>query len=147
MSDSPHPERAPDWTLDEALAATSPLEVIVRDLYDRLFDDLMVGFLFTPHDKAQLVAHQVDYLRAHLGRRDPAHSYQGRSMREAHEHVPILPGHFDRRHELLRQVLAAHRVPEHVTQAWLHLDQSLRPLIVRQGAGARAAALSSAVSS
>ena len=126
---------AADWSLDEALGGADRLDAILEDLYARLYADVMVGFFFLPHDRQALIAHQRDYLRAHLGRREGR--YTGRSLAKAHAHLPILPGHFDRRHRLLVQVLEAHAVPAHVREAWLALDLAARPLVVRLGGAAR----------
>jgi hemoglobin len=126
-----------DWALDEALGGPDALQALLDDLYTRLYADLMIGFFFAPHDRAALIAHQRDYLMAHLGRRPQR--YTGRPLREAHAHLPILPGHFDRRHRLLTQTLDDHHVPPHVRAAWLALDLSVRDLVLRLGARARSA--------
>lgn len=105
------------------------------DFYDRLFDDVLVGFLFQPHDKERLIRSQIAYVSAHLG--DRSGTYEGPTIRHAHAHVPVLPGHFDRRHFLLEEVLREHDVPEHVRRAWLELDESLRRFVVHLGATRR----------
>ena len=64
---------------------------------------------------------------------DPGASYTGKSIPDAHAALPILPGHFDRRHTLLAQVLEAHAVPDEVRQTWLRLDQGLRSSVLRVG--------------
>ncbi len=126
-----------DWTLLDACGGHDALMALLTDFYDRLFDDLFVGFFFTPHDKQDLIAHQFAYITSHLGKRDPSTPrYTGRPMLKAHTHLPILAGHFDRRHVILSEVLRDHDVPEHVQHAWLELDQSLRPLILARGSDA-----------
>lgn len=131
---------AATWRLDDEVGGPEALRAIVAELYAQLYDDLLVGFLFEPFDQAQLVAHQLDYLRAHLG--DRSGRYTARSMRQAHQSLPILPGHFDRRHHLLKATLARHDVPAHVQEAWLGLDLALRPFVLNLGATARDALLS-----
>ena len=121
------------WNLDEELGV-GQLEPMIREFYDTLFDDVLVGFLFTPHDKESLVASQMRWLRAHLG--DRSGSWDGGSIRALHEHLPILAGHFDRRHYVLRQLLQRWDVPAHVQDEWLRLDESLRPLVINLGAAA-----------
>ena len=128
--------------MPEAIGGEAALRALLRDFYDALFEDILVGFFFLPHDKETLIEHQYDYVCAHLGARG-RHVYSGRNMRQAHQHLPILGAHFDRRHMLLTQVLQAHDVPEHVQDAWRALDLSLRPFVVRMGAAARAVTLSS----
>ncbi|MEC9400436.1 MAG: group 1 truncated hemoglobin [Myxococcota bacterium] len=121
-----------DWTLIERVGGEAALRALLRDFYDRLYEDMIVGFLFQPHDKESLIAHQFDYVCAHIGLKTTR--YTGRSMREAHRHLPILPGQFDRRHQLLRDVLRDHNVPEDVQEVWLTLDTSLREFILSRGA-------------
>ena len=123
------------WNLVEEVGGEQAMEALMRDFYDRLFDDVIVGFLFQPHDKERLIASQIAYVTAHLG--DRSGTYDGPTIRKAHEEVPVLPGQFDRRHFLLREVLFAHDVPEHVREAWLALDESLRRFVVHLGATKR----------
>ena len=132
LEDDDRPEQG--WDLIEELGGEEALEALLQDLYDRLYEDLLVGFFFAPHDKRRLIAHQRDYVRAHLGRRARGARYTGRSLLQAHAHLPILAGHFDRRHKILKSVLEAHNVVEHVTTAWLELDASARALILKRGA-------------
>jgi hemoglobin len=121
-----------DWTLIDRVGGEAALRALLRDFYDRLYDDMIVGFLFQPHDKEALIAHQFDYVCAHIGIKTTR--YTGRSMREAHRHLPILAGQFDRRHQLLRDVLRDHDVPADVQEVWLTLDTSLREFILSRGA-------------
>ncbi len=124
-----------NWNLVDEVGGPARMEALMRDFYDRLFDDVLVGFLFQPHDKEHLIRSQIAYVTAHLG--DRSGRYDGPTIREAHNDVPVLPGHFDRRHYILREVLEEHGVPEHVRKAWLDLDQSLRKFVVNLGATRR----------
>jgi truncated hemoglobin YjbI len=94
----------------------------------------MVGFLFAGKDKEQLIEHQLWFTARFLG--GPSR-YTGRSLPDAHAALPLLPGHFDRRHHLLAQALAEHRVPEPVAREWLRVDQSLRTAVLKSGGEAR----------
>ncbi len=107
------------------------LFAVLDDLYTRLFDDPMVGFLFAGHDREHIVAMQMMFTRRLLG--DTQAPYTGKSIPDAHATLPILPGHFDRRHRVLAEVLEAHRVPDDVRAVWLRLDQALRPSVLRAG--------------
>lgn len=124
-------------SLYDDMGGEPALRAVLRTLYDRLFADLMVGFLFAGKDKEQLIEHQLWFTARFLG--GPSH-YTGRSLPDAHAALPLLPGHFDRRHHLLAQALAEHRVPEHVATEWLRVDQSLRTAVLRSGEEARAKA-------
>ena len=63
--------------------------------------------------------------------------YEGKSIREAHSALPLLAGHFDRRHTLLKQALEQHHVPAAVRDEWLRVDASLRTSVLRSGEEAR----------
>ena len=130
MSEEPSGSHV-DWELLEELGGPDALEALLRDFYERIFADAMIGFFFHPHDIERLIAHQRDWILARLGNTRPR--YGGMSMRQAHESLPILGPHFDRRHVLLQQTLTDHAVPDHVREVWLDLDQRLRPFIVRMG--------------
>ncbi len=134
--DAPLPADAPPQPVD-VLAAVGGLEgmrAVLRDLYTRLFADPMVGFFFQGRDLERLVEHQLRFTARALGA-DIA--YTGRPLPEAHAGLPpILPGHFDRRHTLLAQVLRAHAVPDDAREAWLAYDRAFRRAVLgARGAG------------
>ena len=118
-------------TLVEQAGGEAGIRAILDDLYRRLFADPMVGFLFAGHDREHLVAMQTQFTRRLLG--DKSAGYTGKSIPDAHAALPILPGHFDRRHKLLADVLREHGVPEEVREAWLRLDRGLRTAVLRIG--------------
>jgi len=107
---------------------------VLRSLYDRLFVDPMVGFLFEGKDKVHIVEQQVAFTCRFLG---GPQRYAGKPLPEAHAALPLLPGHFDRRHHLLATVLEQHGVPDDVRRAWLRIDESLRPSVLAAGVEAR----------
>lgn len=130
MSDAPQ-----DWSLSDEVGGVDRLEEIVRTFYERVFADPMIGFFFANSDLDEITAAQVQYVRARLGNEQV--EYTGESIRRAHLDHPILSGHFDRRHTILKETLEEYDVPEHVREAWLGLEQRLRELVVRTGAQAR----------
>lgn len=71
----------------------------------------------------------------HIGRSEQ--KYRGSSIRKIHQTMPILPGHFDRRHQILKDVLEEYAVPAHVRKAWLDLDLALRDNVIKGGARVR----------
>lgn len=127
--------KIPTWNLAQDVGGDAALLKILQDFYDRLYADMMIGFFFQPHDKAHLVQSQFHYVSAHLG--DRSGTYSGPSIRNAHHKLPILSGHFDRRHQILLAVLREHEVPAHVQEAWVGFDLSLRDFVVREGKKAR----------
>lgn len=124
-----------NWSLTEEVGGPERLNALVRDFYQRVFDDAMIGFFFAGSELDEIADAQVQYVRARLGNEQV--EYTGKPIRRAHLEHPILSGHFDRRHQLLRETLDDHDVPEHVRAAWLDLEQRLRELVVRTGAQAR----------
>jgi hemoglobin len=121
-------------TLYEAAGGEAKVRAVLTSLYDQLFDDPIVGFLFQGKDKAHIVEQQVAFTCRFLG---GPQRYEGKSLPEAHASLPLLPGHFDRRHHLLAQALERQDVPETVRLAWLRIDQGLRTSVLSTGVQAR----------
>lgn len=107
------------------------IAAVLDRLYERLFSDPMVGFLFDGHDRQHIVRMQTLFTRRLLG--DTSAEYTGKSIPDAHASLPILPGHFDRRHRLLAETLEASGLPPHLRDAWLRLDRSLRTAVLHAG--------------
>jgi len=108
------------------------LRAIVDDFINRVTSDLMIGFFFANIDPTTLKQREFELAARMLGADFP---YTGRPMREAHRSHPIMGGHFDRRSQLLRNVLAAHDVPEDIRQRWLEHVEALRGQITGQQSG------------
>jgi hemoglobin len=121
-------------SLYEAIGGEEKVRAVLRSLYDRLFVDPMVGFLFDGKDKEHIVEQQLAFTCRFLG---GPQRYTGKPLPEAHAALPLLPGHFDRRHHLLATVLDQEGVPEEVRRAWLHIDESLRSSVLAAGGEAR----------
>ncbi|MCB9545369.1 MAG: group 1 truncated hemoglobin [Myxococcales bacterium] len=102
------------------------LRAVLVDFYDRVFADPMIGFFFLGKDKARLVELELQHTARMLGERV---AYDGRPMREAHAPHRIMKGQFLRRNRLLEQVLADHRVPGAVVEAWLAHARGLEAAI------------------
>jgi hemoglobin len=122
-------------TLYDLAGGEAKVRAILSSLYDRLFEDRMVGFLFEGKDKERIVELQTAFTCGFLG---GPQRYEGKPLPEAHASLPLLPGHFDRRHWLLEQALQEHGVPEAVRLAWLRIDEGLRPSVLAAGQDARA---------
>ncbi|HEY4011837.1 MAG TPA: group 1 truncated hemoglobin [Polyangiaceae bacterium] len=111
------------------------VRAVLQALYDRMFVDPIVGFLFEGKDKAHIVEAQVALTCAFLG---GPQRYTGKPLPEAHASLPLLPGHFDRRHHLLARVMVELAVPEEVRTVWLQVDAGLRGSVLAAGEEARA---------
>jgi hemoglobin len=129
MTDAPKPA-----SLYDRIGGEARVRAVIEDLYDRLFGDRIVGFLFAGKDKQHIVDQQVAFTSRFLG--GPQH-YGGLALPTAHANLPLLPGHFDRRHHLLKQVLDAQDVPVEVKRVWLQIDASLRSSVLASGEEAR----------
>lgn len=113
------------------------IRACLQELYARMRADRMVGFLFEGRDLRAIVEGQVRLVLAMLGANV---AYEGPPLPRAHERLPLLPGHFDRRHVLLREVLTERGFDEDAKTAWLEADAAWRKAILAAGAEARARA-------
>lgn len=105
------------------------LRAVISEFYDRVFRDVMIGFMFEGKNKRHLIDREWELVAALLGA--PGVVYTGRPMRTAHAHHTIFGGHFERRLQLLRETLRDHAVDPEIQQAWIDHTQSLRSQITR----------------
>ena len=110
--------------LFEALGGAAALRPIIDCFVDRLFDDIMVGYLFRSADRQRVKAKEYEFAARHLG---AGNEYTGRPIADAHRAHRITSGQFMRRLELLKQTLAAFQVPAEVTRHWVEHTLSLKP--------------------
>lgn len=103
------------------------MPAIMQDFYDRLFDDIMIGFFFAGRDKAELIDKQLAFMSAAMGGPE---AYRGRSLKAAHAPLRIFEGQFARRHQVLRETLDDHGLAPEDRDAWLALDASFRDRIL-----------------
>jgi len=109
------------------------LRAVIDDFINRVTSDLMIGFFFANVDLQALKQREFELAANMLGADIP---YTGRPMRQAHRSHPIMGGHFERRAQILRNVLAAHDVPDDIRKRWLEHVEALRDQITdRQGSG------------
>lgn len=109
------------------------LRRIIEDFTARVFDDVMIGFLFEGKPKRRITEMEYRFAAAHLG--GPS-AYPGRSMAEAHRSSPILGGHFQRRRKILLDTLGDHAVPEDIVERWLAEVDSHREAVLGRGVDA-----------
>ncbi|MBA2544528.1 MAG: group 1 truncated hemoglobin [Deltaproteobacteria bacterium] len=105
------------------------LRSLIADFYDRVFRDVMIGFMFQGKDKKHLIDREWELIAALLGA--PGVKYTGRPMRTAHAQHTIFGGHFERRLQILREAMRDHAVDAEVQQVWIDHTQSLRAQITR----------------
>jgi hemoglobin len=110
----------------ERLGGEKALRHIIRCFVDRVYGDVIIGFLFRSIDKERLIEREIEFASLHLG---GPHVYTGRSIREAHQRHPINRGHFHRRLWILEQVLLECEVESDIIEKWLHHNRVLESLV------------------
>lgn len=113
----------PQTALFEQLGGDATLRAIIDRFVDRLFDDLMIGYLFRAADRERVKAKEYEFAARHLG---AELSYTGRPIREAHRAHRITGGQFMRRLQILKETLAAFQVPTEVSEHWIAHTLSLQ---------------------
>ncbi|MDF1667960.1 MAG: group 1 truncated hemoglobin [Planctomycetota bacterium] len=104
------------------------MPVLMKDFYDRLFSDIMIGFFFAPFDKQELIDKQIGFMTVMFG---GPNSYKGLSLRKVHLPLNIFEGQFNRRHQILKETLEDHKVDSDIREDWLRLDLSLKDKILK----------------
>ena len=115
--------------LFDTLGGESELASIVDEVVGAVVADEMIGFLFRQVDKARLKKLEYQHAARLLGA-DIA--YEGRRLDAVHSRHRIQGGQFDRRMQILRNILDARDVPVSVRARWLEHTVSLRGLITSQ---------------
>lgn len=111
------------------LGSEARVLAILKDLYRRLSADTMVGFFFDGKNLDAIAEKQAEFLLRAMGARS---SYSGKAPASAHLGLaPILPGHFDRRLQILRQTLLDHGLPNEHIETWIDFENAFRATIVR----------------
>lgn len=112
----------------DAIGTRERLDALLLDFYERMANDLMLGFFFQGKDLPHIAAQQGAFLARAMGFTP---SYTGKAPADAHRALPpILAGHFDRRLRLLEETLRAAGLPEEAIQAWLGFENAFRKAIV-----------------
>jgi truncated hemoglobin YjbI len=116
----------PDSSLFEAVGGEVGLRAIVERFVDRIFDDVMIGYLFRAADRERVKAKEFEFAARHLG---APIAYTGRPLGEAHRAHRITGGQFMRRLQILKDVLAEFAVAPEVREHWLKHTLSLQTQI------------------
>ena len=110
----------------DELGGEAALRRVVDRFVDRIFEDVMIGFMFARASRARIKEKEYEFAAQHLG---AAVAYSGRPLDAAHRAHRIFDGQFDRRATILRETLVAFAVPERVRSHWLAHTESLREKI------------------
>ena len=95
---------------------------ILKDFYDKVFDDILIGYLFHHREKKELVELQLSFTLPLLGY---GGSYQGRPIRAVHRPLKLRKAQFLRRQLLLKEALMASSLDEEIARKWLDLENRL----------------------
>jgi hemoglobin len=110
----------------DELGGEATLRPLIDDFVDRCFDDMMIGFFFRKANRKRIKEFEYQHAAQWLG---ADVKYEGRSLAEAHARHPIMGGQFDRRLQILREVLDEHGVPAPIRDEWIAHQQSMRSQI------------------
>ena len=102
------------------------LRAVITEFYRRVFDDVMIGFLFAGKDQRRLIDKEVEFTARLLGADMP---YTGKPLRAAHAPHRIFGGQFERRLQILRDAMEAHAVDAEVQRVWIEHTNALRAQI------------------
>lgn len=111
-----------------SLGTEDALLELIEKFYNKLASDTLVGFFFYGKDLKQIALHQRDFMLHAMG---VLQNYSGKIPSRAHtELAPILPGHFDRRITLLREVLEEEGLASDLAETWIQFERSFRDAIL-----------------
>ena len=116
----------PAVSLFEALGAEPKLRAIIERFVDRIFEDVMIGYLFRSADRQRVKDKEFEFAARHLGA--PV-TYTGRPLAEAHRAHRITGGQFMRRLQILKETLAEHQVAPEIREHWLNHTLALQAQI------------------
>lgn len=102
------------------------LRAVIDDFVDRVFADVMIGYMFSGVDKPRLKQIEYQFIARGLG---AAIVYQGRSIVGVHARLRIKGGQFSRRKTLLQQSLLDHGAPAEVIEAIMEHTERLRATV------------------
>jgi len=104
------------------------LKKVLRSFYQEMSQDVLVGFFFSGKDLDAIAHQQAQFLLFAAGLKS---TYLGRTPTHAHLGLPpISKGQFDRRLEILKQVLEKHGFEPHDIQIWTHFEEAFRNTVV-----------------
>ena len=114
----------------ERVGGEAGLRAVIEDFVGRVFDDVMIGFLFQGKPRRRITEMEFQHAAEHLG---GPWTYGGRDIGAVHRPLAILGGHFLRRRKILENTLRDHGVDPDVTARWLATVDALAPAVLGDG--------------
>jgi truncated hemoglobin YjbI len=112
-----------------SIGSESRLNLILEKFYQRMSQDILIGFFFEGKDLKQIAHTQASFLLRAMG---VTSSYSGKAPAQAHDKLPpILAGHFDRRLRLLEEVLKEEGLSDKDIKIWVLFESAFRASIVK----------------
>lgn len=100
------------------------LEALLQEFYARMAKDILIGFFFDGKNVSEIASKQKTFLMKAMG---ATNTYTGKAPAQAHEKLaPILKGHFDRRLQILEDVLKEKGLAEADVKAWVAFENAFR---------------------
>lgn len=103
-------------SLFDALGGEAVLRPLISRFVDRMFDDIMIGYLFRAADRERVKSKEYEFAARHLGARI---EYTGRPLADAHRAHRVTGGQFMRRLQILKETLVAFQAPPAVSTHWI----------------------------
>ncbi len=101
---------------------------VIRVFYQKMHDDVMIGFFFYDKDLDLISERQSDFILRAMGVRE---SYTGKSPRDAHAALPpIRYGQFHRRIQILSDTLKQEGFSSREVNAWVQFERSFENTVV-----------------
>ena len=119
-------------SLYDELGGEAALRRIVDRFVDRMFDDMMIGYLFRSARRERVKDKEFEHAAAHLG---AGIVYTGKPLDAAHRPHAIRGGQFMRRVRILESTLDELGAPERVKAHWIAHTLELRPLVTDDEGG------------
>jgi truncated hemoglobin YjbI len=115
--------------LYQKIGGRDRLNEILRDFYQRMAEDTLIGYFFTGKDLHQIAQKQAEFILHVIGENP---NYSGKLPVSAHLDLPpIFSGHFDRRQILLRETLKDQGFSAEEAQIWIDFENAFRGVIVQ----------------
>jgi hemoglobin len=121
-----------EQSLFDELGGEPALRRIIDRFVDRVFDDVMIGYLFSRADRARVKQKEFEHAAAHLG---APLAYTGRAIDAVHRPHQIRGGQFMRRVRILEETLLELGAPEAVRKHWIEHTLSLQKLVTNDVGG------------
>lgn len=113
--------------LYEEVGGESGLEAILDSFYNKMAQDILIGYFFTGKDLKKIARMQKAFLMKAWG---ISQAYTGKFPAQAHKHLPdILKGHFDRRLVILRQTLQEFKISSEWIDVWVKFESGFRKAV------------------